>query len=759
MCRELTKTIGPYFEKRNDLRLYISQAIQSICGQTRRILSHHDLWSGFADPCSRSDLEDEDDMDDDFDDDSTYLNRSTSDDGENRLKMLKVQSKIWMPLLLNAFVNTQASKRNHLQCAISSYACLCDESIANAVFKSAMTRLMRIANQIKTGELGQDAVFDGGDTNIERYCTYLEAVYALLGGIDVSGLKLVYQLVLNGIQEKDPAVQKKAYKILHYIVADRPDFCGTEFEMVIQNVLEGGATAISASRAFRMRCLKSIILHLLDDKGSDVDLSKISFIDVEDTGMSATDKVRLITIPMISEIVLSIKESNKKTRAAAFDLIIEVANAMNEKDPEGGVVSLVHLVLGGLVGSTSQMVSASVMALARILFEFTPMMMPMMDELLPAVIMLLRSKAREVIKSVLGFLKVAVMRLDSQTLLNYTPQILEGTLIWAEDSKNKFRLKVRVILERLAKKVGFEPLAKCIPESHKSLLTHIRKQMSRKDRLKSAQSEMDWDGQSFANTLHSRGGRSKANASNGPSAWQSDVFSDDSLGKKTNRAKSLLGLEGKKSSKVTFKSEPAKARNVSMSESQDVLNLLDASTSRRMVGMNVRRSGYVEKERKEEDDVVFAQDKQGKLIISEEKKEKKRERDEFLDGFDSDDSDIEDIKGIHGAHLALKGAQSIAKASSYAGTVRSAGGKSSMGRKNEKGSHHSGDRFKAKRKGTGGDVKGKGSVQPYAYWPLDRKMLNRREQKTKSAKQGLDKVVNAARDGALKGRKAKRRRH
>ncbi len=92
ICRELTKTIGPYFEKRNDLRLYISQAIQSICGQTRRILSHHDLWSGFADPCSRSDLEDEDDMDDDFDDDSTYLNRSTSDDGENRLEALKVQS-------------------------------------------------------------------------------------------------------------------------------------------------------------------------------------------------------------------------------------------------------------------------------------------------------------------------------------------------------------------------------------------------------------------------------------------------------------------------------------------------------------------------------------------------------------------------------------------------------------------------------------------------------------------------------------------
>jgi ribosomal RNA-processing protein 12 len=46
------------------------------------------------------------------------------------------------------------------------------------------------------------------------------------------------------------------------------------------------------------------------------------------------------------------------------------------------------------------------MALARLLFEFTPSIMPMIDDLIPAVIMLLRSKAREVIKSVLGFLKV-----------------------------------------------------------------------------------------------------------------------------------------------------------------------------------------------------------------------------------------------------------------------------------------------------------------------------------------------------------------
>lgn len=58
----------------------------------------------------------------------------------------------------------------------------------------------------------------------------------------------------------------------------------------------------------------------------------------------------------------------------------------------------------------------------------------------------------------------------------------------------------------------------------------------------------------------------------------------------------------------------------------------------------------------------------------------------------------------------------------------------------------------------GGDVKGGAKVEPYAYWPLDRRLMNRRQQKAKGAKQGLDKIVAAAKAGAAKGHKAKRQR-
>ena len=67
------------------------------------------------------------------------------------------------------------------------------------------------------------------------------------------------------------------------------------------------------------------------------------------------------------------------------------------------------------------------------------------------------------------------------------------------------------------------------------------------------------------------------------------------------------------------------------------------------------------------------------------------------------------------------------------------------------------DRFKSKGK-AGGDQKGSSRVEPYAYWPLDRKMLNRRPSKRKDAQEGLDQMVRAAKSGAARGNKAKRQR-
>lgn len=59
---------------------------------------------------------------------------------------------------------------------------------------------------------------------------------------------------------------------------------------------------------------------------------------------------------------------------------------------------------------------------------------------------------------------------------------MEGLLLWSDDSKNRFRLKTRAIVERLSRRCGADAVAAACPASDTRLVAHIRKQQSRKER-------------------------------------------------------------------------------------------------------------------------------------------------------------------------------------------------------------------------------------------------------------------------------------
>lgn len=57
-------------------------------------------------------------------------------------------------------------------------------------------------------------------------------------------------------------------------------------------------------------------------------------------------------------------------------------------------------------------------------------------------------------------------------------------LSWGENTRSHFRLKARVILERLIRKCGYEMVASFVPEKHKKLVVHIRKMNERQKKKK-----------------------------------------------------------------------------------------------------------------------------------------------------------------------------------------------------------------------------------------------------------------------------------
>ena len=59
---------------------------------------------------------------------------------------------------------------------------------------------VQVTQQAQTGELGPDAVVEGGDTDTERRSNFLELSLALAGGLDAAGLETLYKAAKPGIQ-------------------------------------------------------------------------------------------------------------------------------------------------------------------------------------------------------------------------------------------------------------------------------------------------------------------------------------------------------------------------------------------------------------------------------------------------------------------------------------------------------------------------------------------------------------------------------
>lgn len=65
-------------------------------------------------------------------------------------------------------------------------------------------------------------------------------------------------------------------------------------------------------------------------------------------------------------------------------------------------------------------------------------------------------------------------------------------------------LQVRMIVERLVRRLGYDTVADCIPEDDRKLLTHIRKDQARKQKKKgeSPDGSMVGSGNAHINPLH-----------------------------------------------------------------------------------------------------------------------------------------------------------------------------------------------------------------------------------------------------------------
>ncbi|GIL82209.1 hypothetical protein Vretifemale_11129 [Volvox reticuliferus] len=804
----VVKTLAAAFNNRPDLHPPICQALQRACAQVRHVLVTEGRgpdFVGYADPAVHgpSGAAAGDGHGGDDDDDGAAAAAAAEDpavaaahggapppgygtaEAEAALAALRSYNKQWLSVLCKAFYSCETESRGPYAAAIAAMSAVSDTAVVGGYFRAALQKLSKIILDEAAEVPPPDIVTEGGGDPSARRSTFLELALWLSYGLPDAAVDVLFKATKTAIAHTQACVQKSGFKVLAVLAEAREPWLRANLGEVLKQLLGGGAAAtISAARRYRLRLIRPVLVAMqqpgvelpagiLRRQGGEDEVMEGAEED-QGAGAGASSAVaqrQELAAQLIAEIVLGTKEANRRTRSVAYDLLVGLAHVMDELDPgriagsdneneddameegdggnggKGGLYEFFTMVMAGLAAATPHMISATVMALARLTYEFAAAMQSLVASLLPAVLSLLRSKAREVIKAALGFVKVCAMRLPVEILLSHLGPILEGMLVWAGDSKNKFKLKVRVIVERLARRCGFDAVSAAMPPSDSKLLTNIRKEAAKRQRRKHGASEAgDEDNRSRRSGASS--GRSSMARTARASQWgHTAVFSSEDGGSDGKGgpggfgAKSVRSGASGRGGAASLAAQTARGRGgagggVRLSGgSGDPMDLLDVGASRQLArsAAGVRPSADAGGSGRGDE---FSRDPgTGKLVINEDDdeggggKKKRRHAGVDVDGYDSDDSDFDDLRGVADLKYALKkagdsrsvrfaeaaksqaGARSVGGRSAGAASAggRSAGGRSTASGASGKGAGgkgaHSGDRFRAKK--ASGDVKGK----------------------------------------------------
>uniref|UniRef100_A0A7N0UJ95 RRP12-like protein n=1 Tax=Kalanchoe fedtschenkoi TaxID=63787 RepID=A0A7N0UJ95_KALFE len=616
------------------------------------------------------------------------------------LRVLASSARNLLSVLSEIFLESTKDE-GCLQSLISEITSIAPEEVVSTIFIRIMRNLLK-KTQIANSSRGQSVIpmnIDSSETArslSHQRAQLLDLAASFLPKLNADQINVLYTALEPLLQEDEGIIQKKAYKVLSILFKNCGSFLSSKHSEMLTLMVNTLPFCHFSAKRHRLDCLYFLIVHY----------SKIS----------ESEKIRPEVISsFLTEIILALKEANKKTRNRAYEMLVQIAHVYGDEDKGGKKENLqrfFNMVAGGMAGETPHMISAAVKGLARLAYEFSDLVSTAYN-VLPSAYLLLQRKNKEIIKANLGLLKVLVAKSPAEGLHAHLNSMVQGLLNWPDDSKKHFKAKIKLLLEMLVKKCGLDAVKAVMPEEHMKLLANIRKLKDRKERKLAAGSEESQSRVSRATTSR----LSRWNHTRIFSDFDDETEgSDGDARTRPSKASSLFdpkapSLRSKRLRKAAAKSLPEDMFD--QMDEDEPLDLLDRQKTR----SSLRASGQSLKRKSESDD-DFELDTQGRLIINEQGIAKNKKSSE----------DYTDTRS--------RGATSVHSASSLKLTKRRKLSESSRS--------YVGSEYASKK--AGGDLKKKDKLEPYAYWPLDRKMLSRKGEQYAAAKRGMASVVKLAKN-------------
>lgn len=578
-----------------------------------------------------------------------------------------------------------------------------------AVLETIKTYLTITEAQLVNGflEKASEKVLDPASSDFTRL-SVLDLVVALAPHADEAAISKLYSTIRPYLESKSHGIQKKAYRVLEEVCAS-PQGPGARFvqnhlDELKKTLLDSLRSTSSPAKRPRLKCLIHIVKKLSAEHEE--------FISA-----------------LVPEVILCTKEVSVGARKNAFVLLVEMGHAFLRFGPsqEEALQRYLVLIYPGLVGAVT-MVSCSILALTHLLFEFKGLMgTSTVEQLLENVCLLLASRTRDVVKSALGFIKVAVVVMDVVHLAKHVQLVMGAIGKLSDDMRRHFRMKLRNLFTKFIRKFGFELVKKLLPEEYHKVLVNIRKAEAR---------------------------AKKHRALNQAAVEEEEEEEEPVQGKGDSIEEILADSEDEDDEEERARSK--EQRRLARQRSQawlkegggdEPLNFLDPKVAQRVLATQPGPG------RGQKKDHGFKVSADGRLIIREEEDDDtaKAEEEEGAKGEDEEMADLMEDMGVRRKkHQKLK--QQEADDEELEMPPQYQAGGSGIHRPVAK-KTTPGAEYKAKK--AKGDVKKKGRLDPYAYIPLNRTKLNRRK---KVKLQGQFKgLVRAAQRGSQVGHKLRRK--
>uniref|UniRef100_A0A8C3WR88 Ribosomal RNA processing 12 homolog n=1 Tax=Catagonus wagneri TaxID=51154 RepID=A0A8C3WR88_9CETA len=578
-----------------------------------------------------------------------------------------------------------------------------------AVLETIKTYLTVTEPQLVNGflEKASEKVLDPASSDFTRL-SVLDLVVALAPHAEEAAISKLYSTIRPYLESKSHGIQKKAYRVLEEVCASPQgpgaSFVQSHLDELKKTLLDSLRSTSSPAKRPRLKCLIHIVKKLSAEHEE--------FISA-----------------LVPEVILCTKEVSVGARKNAFSLLAEMGHAFLRFGPtqEEALQRYLVLIYPGLVGAVT-MVSCSILALTHLLFEFKGLMgTSTVEQLLENVCLLLASRTRDVVKSALGFIKVAVVVMDVGHLAKHVQLVMGAIGKLSDDMRRHFRMKLRNLFTKFIRKFGFELVKKLLPEEHHKVLVNIRKAEARAKKHRALnQATVEEEEEEEEEPVQGKG----------DSIEEILADSEDEDDEESGRSKEQRRLARQRSQawlKEGGGDEP--------------LNFLDPRVAQRVLATQPGPG------RGQKKDHGFKVSADGRLIIREEEEDNaKTEEEEGAKEGDEEMAELMEDVGVRSKkHRKLK--QKEADNEELEMPPQYQAGGSGIHRPVAKKAATPGAEYKAKK--AKGDMKKKGRLDPYAYIPLNRTKLNRRK---KVKLQGQFKgLVRAAQRGSQVGHKLRRK--